>query len=165
MTLHFDMGIAKRWNASVSNFKSGCLTMKVPACWREALILWKSFPLGPYSIANWDTQIWTRISSSKVRILYPSSTTINDQGEPSVRVWEITSWVQDFMRIAKHFRRIYGTYFKSIKKNRKITTCNRLDLETLGTRPIMPKDLPTLTTMFMVLNVTYPSLMPMYMLC
>jgi hypothetical protein len=32
-------------------------------------------------------------------------------------------------------------YLESIKKNRKTTTCDRLDLETLGSRLIMPKNL------------------------
>ena len=32
-------------------------------------------------------------------------------------------------------------YLKLIKKNQKITTCNQLDLETLGSWPIMPKNL------------------------
>ena len=42
--------------------------------------------------------------------------------------------VQDlnFMKITHQCRGIYGTYLTSIKKNRKMSTCNRVDLETLG---------------------------------
>ena len=39
--------------------------------------------------------------------------------------------VQDSIRITHHYRGIYETYLKLVKKNRKITTCNRLDLETI----------------------------------
>jgi hypothetical protein len=42
--------------------------------------------------------------------------------------------VQDFREITDGFRTIYGDNFKiSKKENRKMSTCNRLDLETLGT--------------------------------
>jgi hypothetical protein len=40
--------------------------------------------------------------------------------------------VKDFKKITNRFRRIYEIYLKSIKDNRNITTCNRLDLETRG---------------------------------
>ena len=33
-------------------------------------------------------------------------------------------------------------YPNFIKKNRRLSTCNRLDLETLGSQPVMPKNLP-----------------------
>ena len=36
---------------------------------------------------------------------------------------------QGFKKLTDCFRGIYGICLKSIKKNRKITTCNRLDLE------------------------------------
>jgi hypothetical protein len=39
--------------------------------------------------------------------------------------------VQDFRKTTHHFRGICGTYRKSMKKNRKFTACNWLDLETL----------------------------------
>ena len=41
-----------------------------------------------------------------------------------------------------HLGGLGGIYFELIKKNRKITTCNRLDLETLGSGHIVPKNLP-----------------------
>ena len=40
--------------------------------------------------------------------------------------------VQDFKNFADHCRRIYEIYLKLIKIYQNITTCNRLDLETLG---------------------------------
>jgi hypothetical protein len=54
-------------------------------------------------------------------------------------VWEITSWSS---RLTSHFRRIYETYLKSMKKIWKITTCHCLDLETIGSRLVMPKNRP-----------------------
>ena len=39
--------------------------------------------------------------------------------------------VQDIRKIADHFRGIYRIHLKISKKNRKLSTCNRLDLETL----------------------------------
>jgi hypothetical protein len=39
--------------------------------------------------------------------------------------------VQDFRKINKFSREIYGIYLKPIKKTRKVSTCNQLDLKTL----------------------------------
>ena len=50
--------------------------------------------------------------------------------------------VQDFCKMTDHLRGIYGVHLKLIKKNGKITTCNWLDLETLGSQSIMQKNLP-----------------------
>ena len=50
--------------------------------------------------------------------------------------------VQDFTKFTEQFRGVYRWYLKLIKKNRKMSTCNRLDLGTLGCRPVMPKNLP-----------------------
>ena len=49
--------------------------------------------------------------------------------------------VQDLKNFTNRLRGIYGTYLKLIEKIRKITMCNWLDLETLGSWPIMPKTL------------------------
>ena len=49
---------------------------------------------------------------------------------------------QDCRKITDHFRGICRMYHNSIKENRKMSTCNRLDLETLGYRLVMPKTLP-----------------------
>ena len=49
---------------------------------------------------------------------------------------------QDFKRITNHFREIYKIYLKWTKQNRKTSTRNRLDLETLGSWPTMPKNFP-----------------------
>jgi hypothetical protein len=37
--------------------------------------------------------------------------------------------VQDFREFTDHFRGIYRIYLKLMKENRKMSTCNRLDLE------------------------------------
>ena len=50
--------------------------------------------------------------------------------------------VQDCRKITDWFRRIYGIYPNLIKENRRMSTCNRLDLQTLGSQPVMPKNLP-----------------------
>ena len=50
--------------------------------------------------------------------------------------------VQDCRKITGHFRGIYRIYPNLIKENPRISTCNRLDLQTLGSQPIMSKNLP-----------------------
>ena len=50
--------------------------------------------------------------------------------------------VQDCMKITNHFTGIYRIYPSLIKENRRMSTCNRLDLQTLGSQPVMPKNLP-----------------------
>ena len=53
--------------------------------------------------------------------------------------------VEDGRKITDHFRGIYRIYPDLIKENRKMSTCYRLDLQTLGSRVqpvIMPKNLP-----------------------
>jgi hypothetical protein len=50
--------------------------------------------------------------------------------------------VQDCTKITDHFRELYRIYSNLVKKNRKMSTCNRLDLQRLGSQPIMPKNLP-----------------------
>jgi hypothetical protein len=47
--------------------------------------------------------------------------------------------VQDFSKATHHFRGIHRIYPNLIKKNRKMSTWNRLDLESLGYRLIMSK--------------------------
>ena len=50
---------------------------------------------------------------------------------------------QDCRKIIDHFREIYRIYPNLIKENWRMSTCNRLDLQTLGSRPvIVPKNLP-----------------------
>ena len=50
---------------------------------------------------------------------------------------------QDCRKITHHFKGIYRIYPNLIKENRRMSTCNRLDLQTLGSQPvIMPKNLP-----------------------
>jgi hypothetical protein len=45
-------------------------------------------------------------------------------------------------KIPHHFRKSCRIYPKLVEKLRKISTYNQLDLETLGSQPIMPKNLP-----------------------
>jgi hypothetical protein len=50
--------------------------------------------------------------------------------------------VQDCMKITAHFRGIYRIRPNLSQDNRRMSTCNRLDLQTIGSQPIMPKNLP-----------------------
>ena len=49
--------------------------------------------------------------------------------------------VQDFRQITDRFGGIYRIYPNIIKENRRMSTCDRLDLQTLGSRLIMPEHL------------------------
>ena len=56
---------------------------------------------------------------------------------------EFEKWsveVQDFKKFTDHFRGIYRICLKWIKQNHKMSTCNQLDLESLGSWPTMPKN-------------------------
>ena len=54
--------------------------------------------------------------------------------------------VQDYCRkITDHFRRIYRTYPKLIKENRRMSTCNRSDLQTLGSQPVIMPEISPIT--------------------
>ena len=50
--------------------------------------------------------------------------------------------VQDFRRITDHLGGIYIIYPNFIKENQRMSTRNRLDLQTLGSQSVMPKNLP-----------------------
>ena len=50
--------------------------------------------------------------------------------------------VQDFRKITNPFGGIYRTSHNLIKKNQKMSKCNQLILETLGSCLIMSKNLP-----------------------
>ena len=51
--------------------------------------------------------------------------------------------VQNCKKITHHFRGIYRIYPNFMKENRRMSTCNRLDLQTVGSQPvIMPKKFP-----------------------
>lgn len=51
--------------------------------------------------------------------------------------------LRDFRKIIHHFRGIYGIYLKLMKKTRTMdTTCNQLNLETLGFWPLMSRKSP-----------------------
>ena len=62
----------------------------------------------------------------------------------------------DFRTFTDHFRGIYiyiYIYLNSTKKNRKITTCNRLDLEAHESWPLMPQESPGLLNFEMKFQV------------
>ena len=60
--------------------------------------------------------------------------------------------VQDCRKITDHFRGIYRLYPNLVKENRRMSTCNgRLDLQTLGSRPVMPKISPITASEWMIL--------------
>ena len=73
------------------------------------------------------TQIWVSISMV---------------GENRQLVTDEPVEVQDCRKITDHSRGMYRIYPNLIKENRRMSTCNRLDLQTLGSRPVMPKNLP-----------------------
>ena len=51
--------------------------------------------------------------------------------------------VQDCRKITNRSRGIYRIYPNLIKENLRMGTCNQLDLQTLGSQPIIiPKNLP-----------------------
>ena len=50
--------------------------------------------------------------------------------------------LQDFRNLTGHFRGIYNIYLNSRKKIQKMSTCNWLDLETLGYQLVMSKNIP-----------------------
>ena len=50
--------------------------------------------------------------------------------------------VQDCRKRTDHFQGIYRIYPNLTNENWRMSTCNRLDLQTLGSRPLMLKNLP-----------------------
>ena len=61
--------------------------------------------------------------------------------------------VQDCRKITDRFRGFYRIYPNFMKEIRRMSTCNRFDLQTLGSQPVMPKNLPDHWTV-----IIYPSL-------
>jgi hypothetical protein len=49
--------------------------------------------------------------------------------------------VQECGKIINHYREFYIIYPNLIKENRRMSTCNQLDLQTLGSQLIMPKNI------------------------
>ena len=59
-------------------------------------------------------------------------------GENRPLLWEITGCkFETSGKIVHHFIRTQRTCLESMKERRKMSTCNRLDLDTLGCQPIM----------------------------
>jgi hypothetical protein len=56
-------------------------------------------------------------------------------------LWEYTG-ASSRLQDSPHRKGNYGIYPNSLKRNQEIQHCNRVDLGTLGSRPIMPKNLP-----------------------
>ena len=50
--------------------------------------------------------------------------------------------VQNCKKFINHFRGFYRIYPNLIKENQSMSTCKWLDLQTLGSQPVMPKNLP-----------------------
>ena len=92
--------------------------------------LWYVVNLEWLTYGNW-TQWLTMIRESRQLVT----------DEP-VEVEKSQVEVQDFRRITDHFRGIYGICLNLLQKNRRMSPCNRLDLQTLGSELIMPKNLP-----------------------
>jgi hypothetical protein len=63
-------------------------------------------------------------------------------GENSQLVTNELVEVQDWRKMTDHCRGIYKIYPNLVKENRRMSTCNRLDLQTLGSQPIKSKNLP-----------------------
>ena len=63
--------------------------------------------------------------------------------------------VRDFVKVTNHVRRICKIHVKLVKENRKITTCNQLNLETLGSGLIMHKNLPGRCPFHLVISASF----------
>jgi hypothetical protein len=95
---------------------------------------------------HWNN-IWLRYRSHMTsHYTWGSLTTLHDFGAMIGKnrrlVTDEPVEVQECRRITDHFRGSYRIYPKLIKENRRMSTCNRLDLETLGSQPIGSKNLP-----------------------
>ena len=58
-------------------------------------------------------------------------------GENRLLVTDEPVEVQDCRRITDHFRGIYRIFPILLKEHRRMSTCNRLDLQTLGSQPLI----------------------------
>ena len=63
-----------------------------------------------------------------------------DQGEPAIS-YKWTGWSSRLQENCRLFRGIYRIYPNVIKESRRMSTCNRLVLQTLGSQPVVPKNL------------------------
>ena len=50
--------------------------------------------------------------------------------------------VQDCRKFTAHLKGMYIIFSDFTKENWRMSTCHRLDLQTLGSQPVMPKSLP-----------------------
>ena len=99
------------------------------------------------------TSIWNNGNMSKIRTnssgskcVLKQEITVTESLVGEKRQWSVIDEpveFQDCRKITDHFRGIYRIHPNSVKENRRLSTCNRLDLQTLGSRPVMmPKNLP-----------------------
>ena len=101
-------------------------------------------------VCNWSNPEKTNRSCEGAKFSWLNSKVFwtNDRVEPAVDyrwtgwVWEITDWSSNCRKIADHLRGIHRICPNWVKENRRMWTCNRLDLPTLGSQPIMPQNLP-----------------------
>ena len=59
-----------------------------------------------------------------------------------VEIEKLPVEVHECRKIIDGFGGIYMIYPNLIKENRRMSTCTQLDLQTLGSQPVMPKNLP-----------------------
>ena len=94
-------------------------------------------------VGTWDLGLYTWSGRGREAPRVPTY----DRGEPTVTykwtgwVWKITGWSSRLLEINDHFKRIYTIYPILTKENQRMSTCNRLELQTLESQPIMPKNL------------------------
>ena len=83
-----------------------------------------------------------------------------DRGEPIVTN-ELVEFekhpveVQDCRKITDHTRGIYKIYPNLIKDNRRLSTSNQLDLQTLGSQPLLPENLAITGSAFVLDPYTF----------
>jgi hypothetical protein len=84
--------------------------------------------------------IWTFDTPCKRDCLHPVTGAMIRENQQLVADEPVE--VQDSRKITVHFRGICKIHPNSIKENPRMSTCNWLDLQSVGSRPIMPKNLP-----------------------
>ena len=83
-------------------------------------------------------QIWKVLLYLSKTVIVESQQLVTDE---SVEFEKYPVEVQDCKRITDHFRGIYRIYLNLMKENWRMSTCSWLDLQTLGSQLIMPKNL------------------------
>ena len=87
---------------------------------------------------------------------------MNKENQPLVTTEpvEFEKWSVEVQGFSKNYSSFQTNMWNILKilndKIRKITTCNRLDLETLGFSPVVPKHLPGLWSQLGVIRTQLP---------